>query len=40
MEDSPIARDRRRLRKTIGKIVKGDLDFNGLNINIIYNRTL
>ena len=35
MEDSSIARGRRRPKKTIGETIKRDLDFNGLNIKMI-----
>ena len=40
VEGSPIVRDRGRPRKTIGETIKSDLDVNGLNINIVYDRTL
>ena len=40
MEGNPIARSRKRPKKTISENIKRDLDINGLNINIIYNRTL
>ena len=40
MEDSRIGRGRKRLRKIIGEIIKKDLDFDGSNINTIYNKTL
>lgn len=32
MEDSPIARGRGRLVKTIGQVVKRDLEINGLSM--------
>ena len=40
MENSTIARERGRPTKTIGETSKIDLEFNGLNINMFYNRTL
>ena len=40
MEDSLIPRDRGTPRKTIGKTIKRELNFNGLNVNTIYDRTL
>ena len=40
MEDTPIARDRGRHRKTIDEMIERDLDFNGLNANMICDRTL
>ena len=40
MENSQIAKGRGRFRKTVGETIKRDLDFNGLNVNIIYDRTL
>lgn len=40
MEGSPIARDSGRRRKTIGKIIKWDLEVKGLSINMIYSTTL
>ena len=38
MESNPIGRVRGRLRKTIGKIIKRDMNVNGLNTNMIYDR--
>lgn len=40
MEDSPIANVRGRPRTTIGEIIERDLDYNGLNVNMIYDRKL
>ena len=40
MEGSPITRGRGRPRKTIGETIERDLDINGLNINMVYDRTL
>ena len=40
MDDSPIAKCRGRPRKTIRETIKKDLDVNGLNINMIYDRIL
>ena len=40
MKGSSIIKDRERCRKTIGKIIKRDLNFDGLNIDMIYNRSL
>ena len=40
MKGSPIIRARRRPRKTIGETIKRDLNVNGLNINMIYDRAL
>ena len=40
MEGSSVARGRGRPTKIIGETIKRDLDVNGLNINMIYNRTL
>ena len=40
MEGSPIARGRGRPRKITGEIIKRNLDANGLNVNMIYDRTL
>ena len=37
---NPVARDIERPRKIIGETIKRDLDFNGLNVNMIYNTTL
>ena len=39
-EDSSIARGRGKPRKNIGETIKRDLNVNGLNINMIYDRTL
>ncbi|KAF1893453.1 hypothetical protein Lal_00001931 [Lupinus albus] len=36
----PIPRGRGRLRKTIGKVIKKDLEINILSMNMIYNRVL
>ena len=38
--EDPIARDRGRPRKTMGKIIKKELNFNGLIVDMIYNKTL
>ena len=40
MEVSLISRDRGRPRKIIGKNIKSDLEFNGLHVNIIHDKTL
>ena len=40
IEGSPIVRGRERPKKTIGEIIKRDLDINGLNINMICDRIL
>lgn len=40
MEGSPITRGSGTLRKTIDETVKKELDFNILNINMIYGMTL
>ena len=40
VEGSLKARGRGRPRKIIGKTIKKDLDFNGLTINMTYNRIL
>ena len=40
MEGSLIARDRGRTRKTTCETIKRDLDFNSLNVNMIYDKTL
>ena len=40
MKSSPIVRDREAPKKTIGKTTKRDLNFNGLNVNMIQKRTL
>ena len=40
MESSLITRDKGRHRKTIGKTIIRDLNINGLNKNIIYDRAL
>ena len=40
MESSLIVRGRGRPRKTIGETIKRDLNFNDLNVNMIYDRTL
>ena len=40
IEGSPIARDSGRPRKSIGETIKRDLEFNGLNVNMIHDRTL
>lgn len=39
MEWSPNGRGRGRLRKTMGKIVRKDLGVNGLDIDMIYDKT-
>ena len=39
MKGSSIVRGRGRSRKTIGKTIKKDLEFNGLIVNMIYDRT-
>ena len=38
MEGSPIARGKEKPRKIIYETIKRDLDINGLNINMIYDR--
>ena len=40
MEDSPIARGRGRPRKAKGKTIKKDLYFNGLTIDMVYDKIL
>lgn len=40
MDDSSIVRDRGRRRKTIGQIIKRDLDLNSLSSYMIHDRTL
>lgn len=40
MEGSPLARSRGRPRKPIGEIIKKDLDFNNLSIDMISDRIL
>lgn len=40
MDDSSIVRDRGRRRKTIGQIIKRDLDLNSLSLYMIHDRTL
>ena len=40
IDGSSIARRRERPRKNIDKIIKRDLDFNDLNVNIIHDRIL
>ena len=40
LEDSPIAGGRGRPRKIIWKTIKRDLEFNSLNVNMIYDRIL
>ena len=37
---SPITRDREKSRKIIGETIKRDLDFNDLNVNIVYDKIL
>ena len=39
MEGSAIGRVRERPRKTIDEIIKKDLDFNGLSIDMVYDKT-
>ena len=36
MEDSPIGKSRGRPRKIISEIIRRYLDFNGLNVNMMY----
>ena len=40
MKNSLIVRDKVRSRKIIGKIIKWDLNFNSLTINIIYDKII
>ena len=40
MDGSPIARGRGRPRKTISETIEKSLDFNGLSIDMVYDRTL
>jgi len=40
MEDSQITRGRGRPRKTIREIIRIDLKINGLDPNMVYDRTL
>ena len=40
MEGSPIVRDRGKLRKIVGEIIKKNLNFSCLTIDMIYDRTL
>ena len=40
MEDSLIVNGRRRPTKTIVETIKRDLNFNGSNVNMIYDRRL
>ena len=40
MKGSLIVRGKGRANKTIGETIRRDLDVNGLNINMIYDRTL
>ena len=40
MENSPIARGRERPKKIMGGTIKRYLDFNGLNVNMIYDKIL
>ena len=40
MESSPIIRDRGRPTNTIGETIKRDLDFNNLNVDMVYNTIL
>ncbi len=40
MDDSPIVRGRGRLRKTIGQVVKRDLEINDLSMEQIHDRVL
>ena len=40
MEGSFIVIDRGKPRKTKGEIINKDLDFNGLFIDMVYNRIL
>ena len=39
-EGSPITRDRGRPRKITGETIKRELDINGSNVNMIYDRIL
>lgn len=36
----PTVRDRERLRKTIGQVIKKDLEVNNLSVNLISYKTL
>ena len=40
MKGSPLAEGRERPKRTIGKTIKKDLNFNGLIVNVIYNRKI
>ena len=40
MEGSPIPRGRGRPRKTISETIKKDLNVNGLNVNMIFDRII
>ena len=40
IECGPIARGRGKSRTTISETIKKDIDFNGLIIYMIYNKTL
>ena len=40
MDGSSIARGNGRSRKTIGETIKRDIGVNGLNVNMICDRTL
>ena len=40
MDGSSIVRGRKRPKKIIGETIKWDLDLNGLNMNIIYDKIL
>lgn len=40
MEDSPLVRDRERIRKTIDQIIKRDLEFNGLFLDLTHDQIL
>lgn len=40
MEGSPIVRHKGRLKKIIGETIKSVLDFNSLNVNMIYDMIL
>ena len=40
MKGSSIARGKGRPRKIVGETIKRDLNFNSLNVNMIYDRSL
>ena len=40
MKDSPVVKGKGIPRKTIGKSIKKDLDFNGVIIDMVYNKIL